>query len=83
MQLEKTRLFSAITVPLCLSGLNAPFVSAPSIQSASDTGTKVTADGDRFDISGGTLSGNGANLFHSFEQFGLDSNQIANFLSHP
>ncbi|WP_204102173.1 MULTISPECIES: CHAT domain-containing protein [Spirulina sp. CCY15215] len=83
MQLEKTHLFPAITVTLCLSGLNAPFVSAQSIQSASDTGTKVTADGDRFDISGGTLSGNGANLFHSFEQFGLDSNQIANFLSHP
>ncbi|MDY7013379.1 MAG: CHAT domain-containing protein, partial [Cyanobacteriota bacterium] len=28
-------------------------------------------------------SGDGANLFHSFQQFNLDSGQIANFLSSP
>jgi filamentous hemagglutinin family protein len=50
---------------------------------ADDTGTMVTPDGNRFDIHGGTFSGDGANLFHSFEQFGLDSGQIANFLSNP
>jgi filamentous hemagglutinin family protein len=43
----------------------------------------VTTDGNRIDISGGKLSRDGANLFHSFGQFGLDSNQIANFLSNP
>jgi filamentous hemagglutinin family protein len=55
-----------------------------SIVPASDgTGTVVTPDGNRLDINGGTLSGDGANLFHSFTRFGLDSNQIANFLSKP
>ena len=49
---------------------------------ANGTGTVVTVpDGNQFDITGGTQSG--ANLFHSFEQFGLNSGQIANFLSNP
>ncbi|NEQ45309.1 MAG: DUF4347 domain-containing protein [Leptolyngbya sp. SIOISBB] len=47
------------------------------------TQTIVAPNGDRYDISGGNLSGDGANLFHSFEQFGLSQNEIANFLSHP
>ncbi len=29
------------------------------------------------------MSGDGANLFHSFDKFGLDAGQIANFLSNP
>nr|WP_233258452.1 filamentous hemagglutinin N-terminal domain-containing protein [[Phormidium] sp. ETS-05] len=28
-------------------------------------------------------SPDGANLFHSFQQFGLDPNQIANFITPP
>lgn len=52
--------------------------------SANDgTNTRVNRSNNRFDIDGGQLSGDGANLFHSFEQFGLDANQIANFLSDP
>ncbi len=47
------------------------------------TMTVVTQEGKRFDIDGGTLSGDGKNLFHSFQEFGLDANQIANFLSNP
>ncbi|HAA28329.1 MAG TPA: filamentous hemagglutinin, partial [Cyanobacteria bacterium UBA8553] len=58
-------------------------LDAQTITPASDgTGTLVTPEGNRFDISGGTLSKNGANLFHSFQQFGLTANQIANFLSN-
>jgi len=57
---------------------------ANSITTANDgTGTVITPDGNRLDVSGGKLSGDGANLFHSFGQFGLDSDQIANFLSNP
>jgi filamentous hemagglutinin family protein len=41
----------------------------------------VTPDGTRFDIDRGIQSG--TNLFHSFQQFGLNQNQIANFLSKP
>jgi filamentous hemagglutinin family protein len=47
------------------------------------TGTTVTPLGNRFDIGGGQLSGDGKNLFHSFTDFGLQQNQIANFLSQP
>jgi len=57
---------------------------AQPITAANDgTGTLVTPDGNKFDISGGTSSGDGANLFHSFQQFGLDTGQIANFISRP
>ncbi|MEE3718365.1 filamentous hemagglutinin N-terminal domain-containing protein [Tumidithrix elongata RA019] len=55
--------------------------SAQSIIPANDLGTNVTQQGNRFDIGGGTQAG--ANLFHSFQQFGLDRGQIANFLSNP
>jgi filamentous hemagglutinin family protein len=55
-----------------------------SIVPASDgTGTVVTPEGNRININGGSLSGDGANLFHSFTQFGLTQDQIANFLSNP
>ncbi|WP_204103185.1 MULTISPECIES: CHAT domain-containing protein [Spirulina sp. CCY15215] len=57
---------------------------AQSIVPASDgTGTIVNIDGNEFVIDGGTLSGDGANLFHSFIELGLDANQIATFLSNP
>jgi filamentous hemagglutinin family protein len=46
-------------------------------------GTQVTVNGTQYDISGGTLSSNGQNLFHSFKDFNLSSEQIANFLSNP
>lgn len=58
--------------------------SAQSITSAPDgTNTVITIDGQTYNITGGSLSSDGANLFHSFTQFGLDSNAIANFLSQP
>ncbi|MEM8637866.1 MAG: CHAT domain-containing protein [Cyanobacteria bacterium P01_G01_bin.54] len=58
---------------------------AQTITPASDgTGTIVLQQGsDRFEIQGGSLSGDGQNLFHSFEQFGLDTGQIADFLTQP
>ena len=51
------------------------------VPAADGTGTDVVQNSNRFDISGGQKSG--GNLFHSFEKFGLNSNQIANFLSQP
>jgi filamentous hemagglutinin family protein len=45
------------------------------------TGTIVTPIGNQLNISGGVRSQ--GNLFHSFEQFGVSQNQIANFLSQP
>ncbi|MGQ4645929.1 CHAT domain-containing protein [Lyngbya aestuarii] len=69
---------------LCLSATIAqqPLQAEP-IPAVDGTGTIVTPDGNQFSIQGGTVSGDGANLFHSFEQFGLDAGQIANFLSNP
>ncbi|NJK66930.1 MAG: filamentous hemagglutinin N-terminal domain-containing protein [Microcoleus sp. SU_5_3] len=47
------------------------------------TGTTVTRQGNRIDISGGKLSGDGVNLFHTFQQLGLTETQTANFISNP
>lgn len=59
-------------------------VAAQSITPANDgMNTIVTPVGDRIDITGGTLSRNGANLFHSFGQFGLTQGQVANFIANP
>ncbi|MGE5658903.1 MAG: CHAT domain-containing protein [Actinomycetota bacterium] len=64
---------------------------AQMIPAADGTGTVVTpvlpAGGTvgptRFDITGGQMSRDRANLFHSFQQFGLSEGQIANFVSNP
>jgi filamentous hemagglutinin family protein len=55
-----------------------PITSAPD-----GTNTVVTPNGNRYDISGGSLSPEQANLFHSFTEFGLSEGQIANFLTNP
>ena len=60
-----------------------PAQTQPITPAADGTGTLVTPTGNRFDIYGGTRSGDGANLFHSFEEFGLSNGQVANFLSNP
>ncbi|HIK45452.1 MAG TPA: CHAT domain-containing protein [Leptolyngbyaceae cyanobacterium M65_K2018_010] len=71
-------------LPLLLLATLTPPALAQSILPAADgTGTLVLPDGSTYTITGGTLSGDGANLFHSFEQFGLTSNQVANFLADP
>ncbi|MEC4805912.1 MAG: filamentous hemagglutinin N-terminal domain-containing protein [Jaaginema sp. PMC 1080.18] len=58
-------------------------IASPIIPANDNTQTSVILDGDRIEINGGTLSGDGLNLFHSFEQFNLNSNQIADFLATP
>ncbi|TAE99143.1 MAG: filamentous hemagglutinin N-terminal domain-containing protein [Oscillatoriales cyanobacterium] len=58
--------------------------SAQPIAPAPDgTNTVVTPNGNRYDITGGSLGGDKANLFHSFTQFGLSEGQTANFLTNP
>lgn len=64
------------------SWVAAPSVDAQSIRSAGDgTETRVRVEGDRYRITGGQTSGDGANLFHSFEEFGLTADEIAVFRS--
>ncbi|HEY9816322.1 MAG TPA: filamentous hemagglutinin N-terminal domain-containing protein, partial [Candidatus Obscuribacterales bacterium] len=43
------------------------------------TTTQVLQEGDRVLIRGGQQSRDGANLFHSFDEFGLDAGQRATF----
>ena len=44
-------------------------------------GTVVNPQGNQINITGGTQAG--ANLFHSFRDFNVNSAQVANFLSNP
>jgi len=82
-------LFSSVGLTGAISWdiASLPFTSpvlAQSINRANDgTGTQVIQQGNQFDITGGKLSKDGANLFQSFQQFGLSEGQIANFLSLP
>ncbi|MEM8641175.1 MAG: CHAT domain-containing protein [Cyanobacteria bacterium P01_G01_bin.54] len=67
----------------CTLGIFPAFpVWAQSVTAAPDgTGTRITIEGNTYHIQGGTPAG--ANLFHSFQEFGLSSGAIANFLSNP
>ena len=61
-----------------------PAVAQPINAAGDGTGTVISSpegNPNQFNIEGGTASGD--NLFHSFEQFGLDADQVANFLSSP
>lgn len=60
-----------------------PLAAQPILPANDGTNTQIMPNGDRFDILGGTPSTDGSNLFHSFEQFNLDSQQTANFLATP
>lgn len=75
--------FWLLDLGLCANLKSKIAIAQPIVPAADGTGTLVTPNENRIDISGGQLSGDNANLFHSFSQFGLDANQIANFLSNP
>ena len=62
---------------------SSPRLAQAVIPNADGTGTVVTPDGSQLDITGGQLSGDGANLFHSFQEFGLTAEQVANFIASP
>ncbi|NEO83837.1 MAG: DUF4347 domain-containing protein [Spirulina sp. SIO3F2] len=67
---------------LPLSLFTAQPLLAQSITAAPDgTGTIIQHQGNTYNIEGGTQAG--ANLFHSFQEFGLSSGEIASFLSNP
>ena len=72
----------ACLLPFTLSFFPLIATAQPIIPDGS-TQTNVTPQGNSLNISGGQLSNNGANLFHSFSEFGVNSHQTANFLSSP
>ncbi|MEM9538862.1 MAG: CHAT domain-containing protein [Cyanobacteria bacterium P01_E01_bin.42] len=77
------RYYSLILPALVGVGIVLPLTAQPIVPEIDGTKTTVNAEGEIFHIEGGALSGDGKNLFHSFEEFGLHSEQIANFLSSP
>jgi filamentous hemagglutinin family protein len=79
------QLWLGLMVPVAIASFDpAQPASAQSVTPATDgTNTVVLQNGNRFQINGGTLSGDGTNLFQSFQQFGLNSGQVADFLTSP
>jgi len=65
------------------SRIPAAQTSPPIIPAANRTGTIVTPSDRQFLITGGTVSSSGTNLFHSFRQFNLGTDQTANFVTSP
>ena len=85
MKASSNRL-SLLLIALSLQSVNlsTAYAQTRTITPAPDeTGTVINRQGNRFDINGGSVSRDGQNLFHSFEQFNLSEGQIANFLSNP
>ncbi|WP_392534505.1 CHAT domain-containing protein [Nostoc sp. C117] len=82
---KKPSLSSIAASVLVIASLGSPTLAqAQQIVPAKDgTGTIVTPNGNRLDITGGTTSKDNANLFHSFQEFGISPQQIANFQASP
>jgi filamentous hemagglutinin family protein len=71
---------SILGVAIALQGQPTAAQISPELNS---TNTSIRTTGNGVEIVGGALSGDGSNLFHSFQQFGLSPNQVANFISNP
>ena len=67
---------------LSLIGLSTK-VSAQVISADNGAFTNVEVVGNLINIGGGQVSGDHTNLFHTFEQFDLTSEQTANFVATP
>ncbi|MCT7951496.1 CHAT domain-containing protein [Ancylothrix sp. C2] len=57
--------------------------SQPLIPAPDGTGTSINSSVNQFNITGGQLSADGVNLFHSFTRFNVDYGKVANFVSNP
>jgi filamentous hemagglutinin family protein len=76
--------FAQLVTIIAVATIYSTKSQAQSITPASDgTETKININSNIYNITGGKLSGDGGNLFHSFSQFGLKQNEVANFISHP
>lgn len=58
-------------------------IAQPIIPEPNSTNTQVNSIENRFDVTGGTFSRNGSNLFHSFTEFNIESGQAVHFVSNP
>ena len=73
-----------IALPLIGALAQANGVLAQVVPSSEGTSTVVVVDtvGEAIEISGGQLSKDNSNLFHSFEKFDLSAEQTANFVTN-
>ncbi len=71
---------SILSVAIALHSQPATAQISPELNS---TNTVIRTTTNGVDVLGGALSSDGSNLFHSFQQFGLSPNQVANFISNP
>lgn len=77
-------IYPFLTIFPLMGAFNLSSVVAQSITPATDnTGTIVNLQGNNFNITGGKISSDGANLFQSFNKFGLNTGETANFQSNP
>ncbi|MEM9487266.1 MAG: filamentous hemagglutinin N-terminal domain-containing protein, partial [Cyanobacteria bacterium P01_F01_bin.116] len=82
VELNSIGVASSLNSPSFSNGSRAETLLAQAIV-PSDMGTVVTPGPTQTDITGGQLSGDGTNLFHNFQEFGLTEAQIANFIASP
>ena len=83
MQVIQGQFILFIGLCVTLGAFPGTTFAQPIIPANDGTGTLITPDGSQFNIEGGQLSEDEANLFHSFQEFGLSEGQIANFISNP
>ncbi|MDJ1174474.1 CHAT domain-containing protein [Roseofilum capinflatum] len=75
-------MWKSITAFCVFLSYAVPTYAQPSITPAQDaTGTQVIPNGTQYQITGGTQAG--SNLFHSFQQLGLNPGEVANFIAQP
>ena len=77
------RLFATAATVLTLIASYSRPAFADSVVPADDgsTGSVVNVEGGRYTITGGQYSSDGDNLFHGLEQFNLNVDEIADFIS--
>jgi filamentous hemagglutinin family protein len=63
--------------------LAIPVNAQPITPAADGTDTQVNQQGNTINITGGQTSVDGGNLFHSFDEFGVNTGETANFQSSP
>jgi len=73
----------AILLPIVASLVGAETLAQSIIPASDGTDTIIDQQGNTYTINGGSLSSDEANLFLSFQEFGLDAGEIANFLANP
>lgn len=58
-------------------------IAQPIVPEPNSTNTVIHQQGNQTNITGGQLSRNGGNLFHSFTHFNVESGTVANFIATP